>query len=302
MLSPKLMAAPRIVIDGIVPSVDGGRFAAKRIIGELVTVEADVFTDGHEVLVVELLWRAVDEKDWRRTEMRKVDVNDRCQKRCNSCLIATGRYEFTIEGWVDKYGTLCRDLQVKRAAGADVTVETAEAWQLLQKAKERTENGASSVVTAALEWLRDASVDTGGDILLIPDLRDGDAGSRRPRFSAIAAIRPFPLWRWNGRGRLYSAFGTSYFRVRPPIRPALLAATALLTMSFVLLPALRWRLRASQRSLFTADPPHRNDESAEGKNNALQRLGSDDLGQPRRNLKQQRRRPRRDPHPVFSAR
>jgi len=167
--SGKLMTAPRIVIDNVVPSVDGGQFAAKRVIGQAVTIEADVFTDGHEVLVVELLWRAVDEKDWRRTEMRLLN-NDRWQATILPDRI--GRYEFTIESWVDKYGTLCRDLQVKRAAGADVTVETAEAWQLLQKAKERTENGASSVVTSALEWLRDASVDTGSDILLTPDLRE----------------------------------------------------------------------------------------------------------------------------------
>ena len=70
-----------------------------------------------------------------------------------------GRYEFTIEGWVDKYGTLCRDIEVKRAAGADITVETAEAWRLLQKAEGRTENGASKVVSSALEWLRDSSAD-----------------------------------------------------------------------------------------------------------------------------------------------
>ena len=33
----KLAAAPRIVIDSVVPSVEGGRFAAKRVIGEAVT-------------------------------------------------------------------------------------------------------------------------------------------------------------------------------------------------------------------------------------------------------------------------
>ena len=58
----KLAAAPRIVIDSVVPSVEGGRFAAKCVIGEAVTVAADVFTDGHELLVVEMLWRAADQK------------------------------------------------------------------------------------------------------------------------------------------------------------------------------------------------------------------------------------------------
>ena len=114
MSSTKLMAAPRIVIDGIAPSVDGGRFAAKRIIGEHVTIEADVFTDGHDILVVELLWRAVDEKEWRRIAMQSLN-NDRWQVQILPERI--GRYEFTIEAWLDRYATLCRDIQIKRAAG-----------------------------------------------------------------------------------------------------------------------------------------------------------------------------------------
>ena len=90
MLSTKLMAAPRIVIDGIVPSVDGGRFAAKRIIGELVTVEADVFTDGHDILVVELLWRAADEKEWRRVAMQLLEITIAGKRKsCPSASAAT---------------------------------------------------------------------------------------------------------------------------------------------------------------------------------------------------------------------
>ena len=38
----------RVVIEAVTPSVDDGRFAAKRIVGDRVTVEADVFGDGHD--------------------------------------------------------------------------------------------------------------------------------------------------------------------------------------------------------------------------------------------------------------
>jgi hypothetical protein len=73
-----LAAAPRIVIDNVVPSVEGGRFAAKCVIGEAVAVAADVFIDGHDLLVVEVLWRAGDEKEWRRKPMQLLG-NDRWQ-------------------------------------------------------------------------------------------------------------------------------------------------------------------------------------------------------------------------------
>ena len=41
---------PRVVIEGVAPAVDGGRFAVKRIVGDEVVVEADCFADGHDVV------------------------------------------------------------------------------------------------------------------------------------------------------------------------------------------------------------------------------------------------------------
>ncbi|HEY1980213.1 MAG TPA: alpha-1,4-glucan--maltose-1-phosphate maltosyltransferase, partial [Xanthobacteraceae bacterium] len=164
-----LATMPRIVIDNIVPSIDGGRFAAKRIIGQTVTIEADVFIDGHDMIVVELVWRAADEKDWRRTSMQSLE-NDRWQATILPDRI--GRYEFTVEAWLDKYASLCRDLDIKRAAGAEITIETAEAQQLLLNTKERAEDGAVGVITSALDWLSDTTVETGAEILLTSDLRE----------------------------------------------------------------------------------------------------------------------------------
>src|SRR5262249_7676012 len=74
----KAASQPRIVIDNVAPSVDGGRFAAKCVVGERIVVEVDVFADGHDLLAVELLWRAGDENEWRRVDMRLLN-NDRWQ-------------------------------------------------------------------------------------------------------------------------------------------------------------------------------------------------------------------------------
>ena len=48
-----------------------------------------------------------------------------------------GRHEFTVEAWWDTYATLCRDLEIKRAAGMDIALEIAEGRQLLEQAQER---------------------------------------------------------------------------------------------------------------------------------------------------------------------
>ena len=66
----------RAVIDAVHPSVDGGRFAVKRIVGDPFTVEAHCFTDGHDALRVLLRWRREAEGDWHEIEMEPLG-NDR---------------------------------------------------------------------------------------------------------------------------------------------------------------------------------------------------------------------------------
>src|SRR5947209_671527 len=120
--------APRIVIDRIEPQVEGGPFAVKRVIGQSITVEADVFTDGHDQLGTELLWRAADEKDWQRAPLTPLG-NDRWRGTFTPTRI--GRHLFTVEAWRDDFGTLCRDLALKAEAGVDIALELIEARQYL---------------------------------------------------------------------------------------------------------------------------------------------------------------------------
>ena len=54
----------RVVIECVTPEVDGGRFAAKRIVGDRVVVEADIFTDGHDLIAGRLLHRREQETQW----------------------------------------------------------------------------------------------------------------------------------------------------------------------------------------------------------------------------------------------
>jgi starch synthase (maltosyl-transferring) len=197
----KMAALPRIVIDNVAPTIDSGRFAAKRVIGESVAIEADVFTDGHEVLAVEVVWRAADENEWRRTAMQLLN-NDHWQATITPDRI--GRYEFTVEAWWDRYGTFCRDLEIKFKAGADVGVEIMEGRQLLEQAKEPMRSDESKIISSALDWLADTAVDSKVEIFLAHDLREVMRGAeerlfllRHERKFAIEVERPqaaFGAW------------------------------------------------------------------------------------------------------------
>ena len=135
--------APRIAIEAIAPAVDGGRFPVKRMVGEDVTVEADLLCDGHGRLAADLLWRMSGEPAWRRAPMAAIG-NDRW--RAQFGLSAIGRAEFTIEAWVDRYGTFADELAKKHEAGLDVRLELVEGRQLLDAAIARAGEEARTIL------------------------------------------------------------------------------------------------------------------------------------------------------------
>lgn len=110
----------RVVIENVKPQIDCGSFPIKRVVGEKVVVEADVFTDGHDSVAASLLYKAQDEEDWRELSMTFVE-NDRWIGEF--IVERIGAYYYSIEGWVDYFRTWQRDFKKKFEAGYDTRVE-----------------------------------------------------------------------------------------------------------------------------------------------------------------------------------
>ncbi|MFC7053482.1 alpha-1,4-glucan--maltose-1-phosphate maltosyltransferase [Hansschlegelia quercus] len=123
--------SPRIAIESITPTVDGGRFPVKTIVARPLTVEADIFADGHDVLKADVLWRGPDDREFRRAPMTFLS-NDRWRAEITPQTI--GRHDIAIEAWWDEFGTFRRDLTKKREAGLDVALETDEGLEILEVA------------------------------------------------------------------------------------------------------------------------------------------------------------------------
>ena len=66
-------APPRIVIQYPTPTVDDGRYPVKRVVGDAVTIEADIFRDGHDILRAVIRYRGPGDPDWSEAEMRLTD-------------------------------------------------------------------------------------------------------------------------------------------------------------------------------------------------------------------------------------
>src|SRR4029453_15936112 len=110
----------RVAIENVSPEIDGGRFAVKRVVGDVLTAEADAFTDGHDEIRVVLGWCEDDCLEWREVEMEHLG-NDRW--RASFPLAEIGRYQYTVTAWVDHWETWRHDLKKRVDAGQDVTVD-----------------------------------------------------------------------------------------------------------------------------------------------------------------------------------
>jgi len=89
-----------VVIESVRPQVDSGRFAIKRTLGETVTVEADVFADGHEQLRCVLRTRLAGAQEWTEAPMTALG-NDRW--RGEFTVVELGRYDYELTAWVDAF-------------------------------------------------------------------------------------------------------------------------------------------------------------------------------------------------------
>src|SRR3712207_981875 len=130
-----LRAFPTAVIENIQPLVDGGRYPVKRVVGEDLVVEADVFKDGHDVVAARLKWRVLGETRWHETPMTHVG-NDRWRGVCT--LYENATYEYTVEAWADTFAGWQHEYAAKFKAGIkNLVSETLEGAGLIDAASKR---------------------------------------------------------------------------------------------------------------------------------------------------------------------
>jgi starch synthase (maltosyl-transferring) len=133
-IAAKLDGRSRVVIEAVHPEIDCGEFAIQRVTGEAVVVEADVFSDGHDVIAAQLLYRGPGERAWRTAPMQPV-TNDRW--RGEFAVTDIGEYRYTLEGWVDPFTTWRNAMKKRLAAGQEVHVELMSGSILVTAAAKR---------------------------------------------------------------------------------------------------------------------------------------------------------------------
>ncbi|CAD5200295.1 alpha-1,4-glucan--maltose-1-phosphate maltosyltransferase [Pseudomonas sp. FEN] len=147
---------PRIAIENVAPTVDGGQFAVKAVAGQELIVSAKVFADGHDKLAVLLAWRNLGDADWQRTAMTDKG-NNAWQGRLR--LGDQGRYVYRIEAWIDQFASFCYELEKKFVAGVALDLELQEGRAQVLHAIERSQGELAMGLTALYEELLHLSND-----------------------------------------------------------------------------------------------------------------------------------------------
>jgi starch synthase (maltosyl-transferring) len=145
---PQPEGRTRVVVERVHPEVDCGRFPSKCIAGDSVTVDADIFTDGHDLVAGEILYRRPEEETWRRVPMKSMG-NDRW--RAEIPAVEMGRYLYTVEGWIDHFETWQRAMVKRIGSGQNVGTDCLIGANLVEDAASRAVDEDAGKLR---EWVR----------------------------------------------------------------------------------------------------------------------------------------------------
>ncbi|WP_266367419.1 maltotransferase domain-containing protein [Tellurirhabdus rosea] len=144
----------RTVIERVSPEVDGGRFPIKAVPGEVITVEADIITDGHDKIAARLLYKAAEADAWQEVPMQLI-INDRWT--ASFPVETQGRYRYTIEAWVDHLASWRHEIELKIRDGQRITSELLAGAVLVEGMAARAEGEARQALEYMTALFRDES-------------------------------------------------------------------------------------------------------------------------------------------------
>ncbi len=194
----------RITIDAVTPTTPTREFPAKAVVGEVVTVRAKIFQDGHDLLGARVRWRREGKRTWHSAPLNDMATGTDDWSGTFSPSVV-GAHEFEVEAWKDRFATWRHDVEIKAAVGDDIELELEEGARILEslapalgsRSRRRVLDAAEGLrrTTCALQTRLNAGLDDRVAELVAP-VPDAD----------VTRSASFPLWVDRPRG----GFGAWY--------------------------------------------------------------------------------------------
>ncbi len=146
----------RVVIDRLSPSVDGGLFPFKRVLGDQIRFEAHLIADGHDKIRARFCYRRRGEKAWTELSMRD-EGND--VYAVDWMPEDIGVYEYDVAAWCDAFDNWHAGF-VKKAANQDpqIAVEVQIGADLIKAATKRCKGDPAKELQSWVAHLENDSV------------------------------------------------------------------------------------------------------------------------------------------------
>ncbi len=140
-----------VIISNLSPLVECGRFPTKRVVGEMLVVGADIFKDGHDIVVAKLGWRRSGARKWNEVPMSHID-NDRWEG--SLCFEEIGMHDVVVIAWADDLLSWLHDFE-RRLVGKqeNFSTEIEEGRVILSAAAIRAAGGRATEDAEAIEEL-----------------------------------------------------------------------------------------------------------------------------------------------------
>lgn len=159
-------AQRRVVIERVRPEVNCGKFAIKRVVGDRVIVEADVFADGHDQIACRVVHWRVGESEPKATPMKLVSGDS---WRGEFCVLAVGSHRYTIEAWIDRFKTWRNDLLKRIEAGQDLKIELLIGADLIADAARHAKTPDNAPLQAWAQRLRESKTQESGTSIALEE-------------------------------------------------------------------------------------------------------------------------------------
>ena len=186
----------RIPVAKVWPVIEGGAYAAKATVGELIPIRAKVFREGHDAVNASVILTAPDGTE-SRIDMTPVEPAGLDGWEAWVRPDAEGAWTFRVEGWSDPWGTWHHNAEAKLAADVDVELVCLEGRELLERTAAAAEAAGDPVEASILRATAQLLIPQrpASDLFEVADGAGLAAAMKRygPR-ELVSPTADFPLW------------------------------------------------------------------------------------------------------------